>query len=164
MASVLSVAPAPSLRSILPGHNFADAFSIRVTEPNLAARAAAERAFQSGPSWSRGLMALRNRLARVVGLKTGEHGQFPADTPMIEGFPIVSEAPERVVLGFDDAHLDFRIVVDVTPDGANATTVVVSTLVHTHNVMGRVYLASIMPFHKLIARTLTAGIANAARA
>ena len=64
---------------------------------------------------------------------------------------MVSETPQRLVAGFDDRHLDFRIVVDV----AGATTarqVTSTTLVRTHNVLGRAYLTLVMPFHKLVVR------------
>lgn len=159
MPNVLSVAPTPSLASVLPGHNFADAFMIRVGEPGLTARMAAERAFQSPPSWYKVLMALRNRLAGLAGLKSSaEH--FAPTTLMLGGFPVVSETPERIVLGFDDIHLNFRIVIETKPELSRATAVAVSTLVQTHNIMGRAYLISILPFHKLIARTLTANTAR----
>jgi hypothetical protein len=72
---------------------------------------------------------------------------------MVGIFPILSETPERMVAGFDDHHLDFRVVVDVAPanGGRDVTT---TTLVLTHNWLGRAYLAVIMPFHRLIAKTL----------
>ena len=51
--------------------------------------------------------------------------------------------------GFNDRHLDFRLIVDVTPSG-EARQVTATTLVRTHNRLGRLYLAIIMPFHRLI--------------
>ena len=48
---------------------------------------------------------------------------------MIGIFPIVSEQPERLVAGFNDKHLDFRIVVDVATSG-DARQVTATTLVH----------------------------------
>ena len=33
-------------------------------------------------------------------------------------FPVVSETPERLVAGFNDKHLDFRVVVDIVTSGA----------------------------------------------
>ena len=72
---------------------------------------------------------------------------------MIGIFPVVSETPERLVAGFNDHHLDFRVVVDVAAfaDGQQVTT---TTLVKTHNWLGRTYLTVIMPFHRLISRTM----------
>ena len=77
---------------------------------------------------------------------------------MIGIFPVVSETPERVVAGFNDRHLDFRVVVDVA--NANARQIVTATtLVLTHNWLGRTYLAIILPFHRLILRAMMRQIA-----
>ncbi len=57
-------------------------------------------------------------------------------------FPVISSSAERVVLGFDDLHLDFRIVVDVTALDETARRVTATTLVHRNNLLGRIYLAT----------------------
>ena len=69
------------------------------------------------------------------------------------------ETLSRVVAGLDDTHLDFRVVVDVVaePSGRRVTA---TTLVLTHNLLGRVYLRIILPFHRLIARTMLRQIAG----
>jgi hypothetical protein len=161
MANVISSTPAASLRPVLPAYNFADAFSTAIPGENLTARAAAERAFRHEPRWLKTLLGLRNGLANIAGLKSTSD-VVASNASILGGFPIVSEAPERVVLGFDDVHLDFRIVVGAVVSAPGNTTVTVSTLVQTHNLMGRVYLLAILPFHKLIARTLIKKIENTA--
>ena len=82
-----------------------------------------------------------------LGLKTSATKE-PA-RGMIGMFPVLSETPDRVVAGFNDKHLDFRVVVDVAtfPDNQQVTA---TTLVLTHNLLGRIYLAIIKPFHRLI--------------
>lgn len=65
----------------------------------------------------------------------------------------MSQTPERLVAGFDDKHLDFRAVIDVAaswPDSDAGQQVTATTLVRTHNLFGRIYLAIILPFHRLI--------------
>lgn len=62
---------------------------------------------------------------------------------------MISQTPERVVLGFDDKHLDFRLVVDSTGGEITGTT-----LIRTHNLLGRAYLAAVLPFHHLIVRAM----------
>jgi hypothetical protein len=95
---------------------------------------------------------LRNTLVSPFGLKTSGEGE-PAPGGIIGLFPVVSETPERLVAGFNDRHLDFRVVVDV---GAleHGRQVTLTTLVRTHNLPGRLYLFMVMPFHRMIARTL----------
>ena len=73
-------------------------------------------------------------------------------------FPVISETPDRLVAGLDDKHLDFRIVVDVASSG-QGQDVTATTLVRTRNLLGRVYLATIMPFHRLIVRALLRQVA-----
>jgi hypothetical protein len=55
-----------------------------------------------------------------------------------------------LVAGFNDHHLDFRVVVDV----AAGEQVTATTLVKTHNFLGRLYLAIVLPFHRLIVRSM----------
>jgi hypothetical protein len=75
---------------------------------------------------------------------------------------VVSETPDRLVAGFDDYHLNFRIVVDVAGE-ATLRHVTVTTLVKTNNFLGRTYLTLITPFHKLVARSMMGSIVEPAR-
>ena len=96
------------------------------------------------------LLALRNLVVRPLGLKTRvEAGE------RFGMFPVVASSPERVVLGFDDWHLDFRIVVDVVA----GRSVTLTTLVKRNNWAGRAYLALVMPFHKRIVLATLARVA-----
>jgi hypothetical protein len=72
---------------------------------------------------------------------------------------VLSESSNRLVAGFNDKHLDFRVVVDVASSG-HGQRVTATTLVLTHNLLGRVYLAIILPFHRLIVRTMLRQVAQ----
>ena len=133
----------------LEGADWADGFEVRVGRSGLTAEQAARQAFQEMPAWTGALMALRNLAVRPFGLKGDAHAAAP-DARRIGMFPVVAEAEGEIVLGFDDRHLDFRIVVQTAPSGAEATSVRLLTLVRRHNALGRAYLAAILPFHKLI--------------
>ena len=74
-------------------------------------------------------------------------------------FPVLSETPDRLVAGFNDKHLDFRVVVDVATSG-QGRRVTATTLVLTHNLLGRTYLAIILPFHRLIVRAMLRQVAG----
>lgn len=143
----------------LPGADWGDCFESLSSAPGLTAEAAARRAFDTMPGWVRGLMALRNLLVRPFGLK-GDPEAASAGAPRIGMFPVLENSPTQCVLGFDDRHLDFRIVVEtqVLPD--TETAVRMMTLVKRHNLFGRVYLGVIMPFHKLIVATTLSGVAD----
>ena len=155
--TVHEVTPAIDLNTLLAGAQFADAFSIAIDNPALDARHAAERMMARQPRWIETLTSLRNILVTPLGLKTsGESRTAPRE--MVGIFPIVSQTPDRLVAGFNDRHLDFRLVVDIATSGATQN-VTATTLVLTHNWLGRTYLATIMPFHRLIVRTLLRQVA-----
>ncbi|MGJ5175211.1 DUF2867 domain-containing protein [Bradyrhizobium oligotrophicum] len=143
----------------LAGADFADAFRITVDRPGLNARTAAEHMLGHSPWWMAALLNLRNGLVRPFGLKTsGADARHPG--PMIGIFPVISETPRQLVLGFDDKHLDFRVLVDVATIGATSQ-VTATTLVQTHNALGRIYLAVITPFHRLVVQATLRQVAVA---
>ena len=109
------------------------------------------------PRWVEALVSLRNLLVAPFGLKTSGGGRTRAD--IIGIFPVVSETPDRLVAGFNDKHLDFRVVVDVATAGQRQR-VTATTLVLTHNWLGRTYLAIIMPFHRMIVRAMLRQVAR----
>ena len=142
---------------LLPSADWADRFTLGLPVDDLTAREAARLAFEHPPSWVRRLMVLRNAFVAPFGLK-GAAKEVSTSETEIGGFPVVSASDERVVLGFDDRHLDFRIVIDVRQDRPRGQTLSVMTLVHRNNLLGRLYLVGVMPFHKLIIRTMLAGV------
>jgi Protein of unknown function (DUF2867) len=150
--TVREVQPEVDRDSVLAGAQFADAFRVTVADVDLDARGAAERMFSRGPRWVEALLDLRNMIVAPFGLKTSGVGE-PNAGGMVGIFPILSETPERLVAGFDDHHLDFRVVVDVAPANGGRD-VTATTLVLTHNRLGHAYLTAIVPFHRLIAKTL----------
>jgi hypothetical protein len=151
------IAPNVDTNTLLPGAQFVDAYAIAVDDAALDARRAAERMLGRSPRWIGALLGLRNYLVAPFGLKTPVPGRAAANT--IGAFPVVSESPDRVVAGFNDRHLDFRVVVDVVA-GAGGRRVTATTLVLTHNRLGRTYLAIILPFHRLIVPSMLRQIAG----
>ena len=144
---VHEVTPNPDFRALLDGAQFSDAFAIAVSDQSLDARHAAERMFGRNPPWIARLIRLRNLLVSPFGLKTSGENE-PSVGRAIGLFPVISETPDRLIAGFNDRHLDFRVIVDVGDE------VTATTLVRTHNLLGRLYLAIILPFHRLIVRNL----------
>ena len=143
---------------IVPGANFFYSFAIEIAGEQLDARTAAERVMSRRPAWVDWLLALRNILVGPFGLKTGPV-DMPADQEVIGLFPLISESPSTVVLGLDDRHLDFRLVVKVDALSGSRQSISASTLVATHNLLGRAYLATIMPFHRVIVPAMLARVA-----
>lgn len=150
--SVHAIAPPADARVWLPGAQFADAFTLTVSDPALDARGAAQRLFGKSPGWMRGLLVLRDAIVAPFGITTSKTAaQAPVDR--VGMFPVLSETPQRLVAGLNDSHLDFRVLVDVAPAQGD-TRITATTVVLTHNLVGRVYLTIIMPFHRLVVRAL----------
>jgi len=99
-------------------------------------------------------MDLRNRIVGLFDLKAGVRPPSSAGHDNIGIFPVLSESPGEILMGLDDRHLDFRLAVTVQADAGGAQQVTVTTVVQTHNRLGRIYLTVIMPFHRLIARSM----------
>jgi hypothetical protein len=143
------------VRGLLPGADFADAFSLTIDDPSVDAVTAAHRAIERPPGWISSLMRLRDSIVKPLGLRTGNDAAL-ARMDRIGVFPVLSRTPERVVLGLDDKHLDFRLAIDVATLDARRREIVATTLVQTHNRLGRTYLALILPFHRRIVPALMA--------
>ena len=155
---VREITPTIDAEALLTGAQFTDAFCIEIDDRHLNARRAAELMMARQPRWAEALLSLRNMLVTPLGLKTS--GASPgAPRDLIGIFPVVSETPDRLVAGFNDRHLDFRLVVDVTAPG-DTRQVTATTLVKTHNWLGRSYLAVILPFHRLIVPALLRQVAR----
>ncbi len=160
MIRVREVPPEVDADALLSGAQFIDAWRVELGEKTINARQACVKMLLQGPRWIDALVRLRNILVAPFGLKTSGEGA-PAPGGMIGLFPVLSETPERLVAGFDDHHLDFRVVLDVAGD-ATARHVTSTTLVRTHNVLGRAYLALILPFHRLVVRGMMRQIVDPA--
>ncbi|AFL54086.1 hypothetical protein ABIE78_006284 [Sinorhizobium fredii] len=144
----------------LPGADWADCYELLFLGERMTAHEAARRALGSAPRWIRSLLALRNRVVAPLGLKAGAPS---GDVSLVGAFPILSGSDREMVLGLDDRHLDFRIVVEVHDGPADSQVIGVTTLVRRRNLFGYFYLAAITPFHKAIVPALLAQVNEPAR-
>ena len=158
--TIREVRPDLDRDSVLAGAQFADAFRVTVADADVDARSAAERMFSRSPRWVEALIDLRNAIVAPFGLKTSGIGE-PNTGGVIGIFPVLSETPERLIAGFDDHHLDFRVVIEVAA-AAGGRDVTATTLVLTHNWLGRTYLAVITPFHRLVAKAMLRQVCGSA--
>jgi hypothetical protein len=141
--------------------DMADAYAIRlpsnaITDPELLARFL----FSQQAPWIAGLMRIRDTLVAGFGLKTS--GQLKSSSAgsrsdkRISIFKIYETNENEIVLGEDDKHLNFRVSVlhqTRTVSAESAPYLVVSTVVHCHNLLGRTYILLIAPFHRLIVQS-----------
>lgn len=113
------------------------------------------------PGWIDNLMVLRNRLVQAFGLKDlgrltriDKQRDSASYQPgeRIGIFTLISNTPDEVLLVDRDKHLDVYLSLLLKPATADTRGVIaVSTVVHTHNLLGRLYMLPVAPFHRFIA-------------
>ncbi|MGY5779924.1 DUF2867 domain-containing protein [Rhizobium sp. LEGMi135b] len=139
----------------LPGADWADCYELQIPKSDLTAIAAARSMLSRFPLWVRLLLRLRDVATGPFGLRSTRSHQADG-LERIGFFPVVSQSDDQIVLGFDDKHLDFRVVIDVREDDQGRRLVDATTLVRRKILLGRIYIALIAPFHRLIVATMLA--------
>jgi len=171
----IQVPPGTAIHAQLAGADFFDAYTVADPEPGTPALQTWLDMVARTPLWTQQLMALRNRLVRLVGLKgAGQLGDrhrpagggAPGEAASyrvgdrVGIFQIRHLSATEVVMGQDDKHLDVQVSLARQAPAGGAATVVVSTVVHIHNRLGHAYMAVITPFHRAIVRTMLHQLAD----
>jgi hypothetical protein len=140
--------------------DLADAYAVRlpdnaIDDPELLARFL----FAQQAGWVAKLMGLRDALVARFGLKTAKQLRMAGSAgsrERVDIFRIYTRSAHEIILGENDSHLDFRLSVlqqtRNTRDG-RSRFLVLSTVVHCHNGLGRFYILAIAPFHRLVVRS-----------
>ena len=158
-ATPVSLPPESSIARAYASMNLADAYAIELpaeasTHPEVLARFI----FAHQAPWIGRLMKVRDALVAGFGLKTAKHLSSlgaQSGARRLGIFKIYSTSPTEVVLGEDDKHLDFRLSVlcaDPPSPGAERR-LILSTVVHCHNRLGRLYIFLIAPFHRWVVQS-----------
>jgi len=160
--AILSDVPAGSaINARLPGAYFYDCYTMSVPDTAPIALSYFLTAVANTPRWVNRLMALRNKIVRFVGLKDigglgelipGKPASAYAPGDRVGIFKLISNSPNEALLGDSDKHLDVVLSVytqSIGQDGAQSVSV--TTVVHIHNLLGRIYMLPVTPLHRLIA-------------
>lgn len=129
----------------LPRIDTADAFSTDLVQGDGTDPTAwTADIFGASPPWVGFLMRVRHVLMRPFGVVTAEGAPSAL-------FPVHSTTPTELVAGIDDKHLDFRVVVTVDDAAARVT---LTTVVHIHSTLGRLYWGVVRHVHPAVVRSL----------
>ena len=79
-------------------------------------------------------------------------------------FTLVENTPDEVLLGDSDKHLDVVLSVHCARAAGQPVRVTVTTVVHTKNRLGRLYMLPVKPMHRLISPSVLRAIGAPARA
>jgi hypothetical protein len=111
------------------------------------------------PAWVNFLMDVRNKIVPLVGLR--DAGRLDAIDPnkpassyrigdRVGVFSLIAQSRDEVILGIVDTHLNVKVSV-CKMHISGQLSVAVSTVVHVHNALGRLYMFVVAPVHKVIA-------------
>ena len=141
----------------LNGSYYSDSYSFCSSKGNRAAlQVWIDHAAQI-PTWVNFLMASRNKIVSMFGLKNiGHLGDLDANKLINEYqvgdrvgiFTLLFLSDNEIILGDSDKHLDVKVSVYTQID--NGHLVSISTVVHVHNLLGKLYMLFVEPMHKLI--------------
>jgi Protein of unknown function (DUF2867) len=135
------------------------------------------------PAWVNMAMTIRNKVVLAFGLK--DLGTLPPLDPglpttayrpgeSIGIFKLLQNTPAEALLGDNDKHLDVVVSLHVgspladeahdanvvTKHPSNTRVVTVSTVVHVHNRLGRLYMLPVTPAHRVIVPTMLRRLAS----
>jgi hypothetical protein len=134
--------------------DYADAFVAPVPARDLDDLAAFGQAvFGAFPRWLMILLAVRNLLVKLLGLRSSDEIPWPpVDEELRVGsrlgaFTVHGFDEDEIVLGEDDDHLDFRVSMLREPSGEG---IILTTLVKHNDWRGRLYFLPVGFFHRLI--------------
>ena len=163
--------PADSaIHQYLPGASFIDSQCVDIDNIERTALRHALNLMSMTPAWIDGLMVLRNHLVQLFGLK--DLGQLTridlsrddesyGENDRVGIFTLIANRPDEVILADKDKHLDVYLTLNrsaITPEGRR--TITLSTVVCTHNLLGKLYMLPVGPFHRIIVPITLKNIAH----
>ncbi|MBW1297882.1 DUF2867 domain-containing protein [Aquimarina litoralis] len=115
--------------------------------------------FSFSPGWIGKLFVLRNKIVTLFGLKTG--GDLQQKEEVLQNFKgeigdkvgifkVYNKTENEMILGENDAHLNFRVSLLIIQKEGTKKELIISTIVHFNNWFGKLYFLPVKPFHKLI--------------
>jgi hypothetical protein len=154
------------LQTRLAGAYFHDAYCADNPHPQQPALALWVQTLGRTPRWVDAAMRAHNAIVKRLGLKDLGGMALDPNRPLQDWrvgeragiFTVLHVSEDEVVMGDDDKHLDVQVSLLKTAD----SKVIVSTVVHIHNALGRVYMFFVKPAHRVIAPAVLAGIGSEA--
>ena len=164
--TAIQVPIASDIAKQLQGADFFDSYAMPLEHAGRSALEIYLGVVSRTPAWINFLMATRNRVVRLFGLKDlghlGDLHRTKAASDYRIGdrigiFTLLSNTDNEVIMGDSDKHLDVKVsICKLVQNGKES--VASTTVVHIHNLLGRIYMLFVIPFHKLIVPAVLARI------
>ncbi|MDR2125701.1 MAG: DUF2867 domain-containing protein [Prevotellaceae bacterium] len=113
------------------------------------------------PKWIKMLFKLRDRLVKPFGLKTSadekdfkhKFEKAVRNGGRFQLMNVLAKSANEIVVQLADTHLTAEMSVHTEKSNGNQLKITFITIVHFHNVLGKVYFFFVRPFHKIIVKT-----------
>ncbi len=134
-------------------YDYIDSFNFSLKKSDVNSSQLLTAFFKSSPNWVNKLFVLRNKLAGLIGLKAEMTDMTKLNPPYAKNqklglFCIYEITEDEVVLGENDKHLNFKVSLMV--ERGDVDELIISTVVTTNNLVGRVYFFVVKRFHRII--------------
>lgn len=146
-----------AIRSLMEDTDYEDSFFLRIKDKNPEVVDLVKYFFLSTPPWFNSLMQIREKLARLVGLKTAllTQSEFNRQLEAYQGvkgetlalFKTCYRDDHEIVFEGKDKHLDFYFSFKVDP-GRSETGIFLSTTVRYNNLIGPLYFFPVRFIHR----------------
>ncbi len=165
----IAVPPNSDIAQHLHGAYFADAYEVSINRTAMTALDIYLSTVAMTPAWIERLMTIRNGVVGVFGLKNlGSLGAIDRTKPAsayrvgdrVGIFVIHSLSDQEAIFGDSDKHLNAKISIRKT-DADDHSSVAITTVVHIHNTLGRMYLFFVVPVHRRIVPAMLRSIGSA---
>ncbi|MDR3366857.1 MAG: DUF2867 domain-containing protein [Prevotellaceae bacterium] len=112
------------------------------------------------PKWVQMLFKLRDWLVKPFGLKTNANGkdfrhklaEAIRSGGRVQLMNVLAKSANETVVQLADTHLTAEMSVHTEKSNGNQTKINFITIVHFHNVLGKIYFFFAQPFHKIIVK------------
>ncbi len=141
---------------------FADTYAVNVSNAEILSADDIQIQFWTQmPYWVDKLMRLRHWLVRPFGLKSEEGTTEDFSKAIRSGgqcntMTVIAKSENETVIELSEKHLNAYISIQIRDD-----KVLLNTVVHLKNTLGRIYFTIIRPFHGILAKsTLKRAVTN----
>ena len=140
--------------------DYCDAYKIEIPQ-NMDVSIFVKKMFYPTPSWVSFLLYVRDSIMALFGLKSSKLNKFDGkNVAFLPGckygfFEIIEVFADEIIMGKNDKHLDYRFSAKVYDENGKRF-VVVATIVHYNNRLGKAYFSVVKYFHKFIVKKMVA--------
>lgn len=154
--STIEIPPGSEIAQRMVGAYFQDSYEFSLDSASPSALQLYLQLVKETPAWVSLLMSLRNRVVGLVGLKNLGHLDDVARNKAASDyrvgqrvgiFSLLYLSEQEIILGDSDKHLNVQVSLYKQEHGQSAA---ISTVVHIHNRLGRLYMMLVTPVHQLI--------------